>query len=161
MDDVLGLDVFLLDVGRAKAEHVDGGHGLGSLACAENVADHAAEAGVRTCIRLDGAGMIVRFHLEAHGLVGVQADEAGIVFKSPEHEIGLVLADLFRDLADVGLEETVHGFFLAVQHVGDFRAKDTVLAVLAPGLGDDFHLDVRGLTAFVVVNLLHCQHVGA
>ena len=161
VDDVLRFDVFLFDVGRAKAEDVDGGDRLRAFASAEDVADHAAEAGVRTCVGLDGAGVVVRFDLEADGLVGIQTDEARVVFKGTEHEVGLVLADLLRHSADVGLEEAVHDFFLAVEGMLNLRAKDAVLAVLAPGLGDDFHFDVRGLAALVLVNLLHGEHVGA
>ncbi len=129
--------------------------------CAEDVADHTAEASVSTGVGLNGAGVVVRFHLEADGFVGIQADEACVVFKGSEHEVGLVLADLLRHGADVGLEQAVHDFFLAVEGVLNFRAKDAVLAVLAPGLGDDFHLDVRGLAVFVLINLLHGEHVGA
>ena len=161
MDHVLGLDVFLLDVRRAKAEHIERGDGLRAFACAEDVANHAAEAGVRTGVGFDGAGVIVRLDLEAHGLVGVEADEARVVLKGTEHEVGLRFADLLRDVADVGLEQAVHDLLLAIERVVNLRAKDAVLAVLAPGLGDDFHLDVRGIAALVLEDLLHGEHVGA
>ena len=159
MDDVLGLDLILLDVGRAKAEHIQRGDRLRALARAEDVANHTAEAGIGPRVGFDGAGVVVRLHLEADGLVVVELHKARVVLEGAEHEVGLRFANLLRHVADVGLEQPVHDLLLAIERVVNLRAKDAVLAVLAPGLRDDFHLHIRRFAALIVINLLHCEHV--
>lgn len=75
--DVRGGDVCRIRVRSAEAEDVQGGDGLGSLACAQDVADNAAQPGVGPGVRFNGGGVIVRFRLQADGQVVIQGDEAG------------------------------------------------------------------------------------
>ena len=71
--------------GRSKAEHVGVGDRLG--AHAQHVADHAADAGVGAAEGLQGAGVIVRLHLD-RDLVGLgEHDDAGVVHEGGAHPL--------------------------------------------------------------------------
>ena len=55
---------------------------------AKDIANHAADAGGTAAIRFDGAGMIVRLNLEADGVRFIKRDDAGIVGKNRQTEVG-------------------------------------------------------------------------
>ena len=159
MDDILGLDVVHRGVRCAEAEDVERADRLGALARPEDVADDPAESGVGAGVGLDCTRVVVRFGLQADREIFIEGDETGIVVESGEDEARLAVKNALRDIADVGLEERIDRLGLAVDRVGDRGAEDTVLAMLAPGLGDDLELHVGGLALPAAVDLLDREHV--
>ena len=74
-------------VGIGDAEDVGVGDGLGGQAGAQDVADHAADAGGRAAVGLDGGGVVVRLDLEADRIRVVEGDDAGVVLEDGEAEV--------------------------------------------------------------------------
>src|SRR5439155_8559972 len=112
-------------------------------------------------VRFARAGVIVRFDLEADGIVIIENDHAGVVFENaqakavvaPRDEILRALEDRFLDqvpIAADGFSRLVHDLDRALERL--------VNAMLAPGLRDRLQLDVARLTllpAKIVSNGLH------
>src|SRR5439155_16473909 len=112
-------------------------------------------------VRFDSAGVIVRFDLEADGIVIIENDHAGVVFENaqakavaaPRDEILRALEDRLLDQVPVaadGFSRLVHDLDRALERL--------VNAVLAPGLRDRLQLDIARLTlppAKIVSNGLH------
>ena len=89
----------------------------------------------------------MRLHLDAHVVIVVEGDDAGVVGKHRAAVILLaaLLADPPCRLLYIGLVKVVYlldrarGLVL-IRHAG---GEDLVLAVLGPGLGQDLHLGIR------------------
>ena len=56
-------------------------------------------------------------------------------------------------------EQSVDRLFLAIEFVLDQCSEDTMFAMLAPSLGDDFQLDIGGIAVGLVEVALDSFHV--
>ena len=131
---------------RGKAEDVDVADELGAHAGAKGVTVHADDAGERAAVRVQGRGAVVGLDLEDQAPLVVEANDPGVVLEDRQAPVaGSHLgADGLGGGADVGIKQAVDGGGLAADRVfvGDVAAKDLVLAVLGPGLGQHLELDV-------------------
>ena len=75
-------------VERAEAQRVQ--RGDRARAHREDVADDAADAGRRALVGLDGAGVVVRLHLEGDRPAVADADDAGVLAGALQHARALV-----------------------------------------------------------------------
>ena len=104
------------------------------MAGAEDVADHASDAGVGAAEGLDGRRMIVSLGLEGEGFPLHEGDGAGIPVEGGAHELGI---DPFGGVAELAQQG---GGGDPID--GDRGPERLVCAVLAPSLGQRFQLDV-------------------
>ena len=104
VDDVFAFDRLRCGIGSAKAENIDVGDRIRAFSGTENVANYAADASIGSGIGLDGARVIVCFHLEADSFFVIETDKTSVVVEATEHEIGLFLHDALAGILDVGLE---------------------------------------------------------
>ena len=86
------------------------------------------------------------FHFETQRPPAVKIDDAGVIHKYREAPRFI---QFFRYPEDGAIHDVINGFAV----VGDFGFKGLVHAVLGPGLGQRFQLDVGGIPAqfFVVI----------
>ena len=101
--------LFRRRVGRGEAEHIGVGDRLGAQSDAEHVADDAAQPGVRSAVRLDRAGPIVRLDFEANVVLVIEAHDAGVVRKDADAPIVVAEspANFLRGGEDRLLEQVV------------------------------------------------------
>src|SRR6185503_18044990 len=128
----------LLRVGLADAEDVGRADRLRAEAAAQDVADHAAEAGVRAAVRLDRARVVVGLDLEADVRGLVELDDARVVLEDADAPGP---GEVLGRLGDRRLEQVRDDLPLE----RDVAGEGLVLAVFAPGLGDGLELDVARL----------------
>ena len=185
--DARGLQATLghLHVGRRNAEHVGGGDGLGGKAGAHHVSNASTNAGGRTTIGLDRARVVVRLHLDAHGVRFVEGDHARVVHEHAQAPVDGARLRRIHQLMRCGghsvLQQVVHHQRIAVTRMArsDTRARKQrwrarrkalfgvahaalqrlVNAVLAPGLRDGLQLDLARLAALAAVLRLHGTHL--
>ena len=185
--DASGLQATLghLHVGRCHAEHVDGGDGLRGKAGAHHVSNASTDAGGRTTIGLDRARVVVRLHLDAHGMRFIEGDHARVVHEHAQAPVdGARLRRIHQLMRGGGhgvLQQVVHHQRVAVARMprGQARARKQrwrarrkalfgvahaalqrlVNAVLAPGLRDGLQLDLARLAALAAVLRLHGTHL--
>ena len=159
MNDVFSLDDRWFGVRSAETKHIDVGDRFGPLARAKDVAHHSADAGIGSSVGFDGAGMVVGLDLQADGPLLVEADEAGVVVEATQHKPRLFGHDAFAGFPDKRLEQRMNRLVPLRSGVIDRCREYPVLAVLAPGLGDDLHFDIGRLAVPLPVNPLHHLHV--
>ena len=149
-------------VGRGEAEHVGAAHRLGAQAGAHDVANHAAEARVGAAVGLEGRGVVVRLDLERDVELVVEPHDAGVVLEDADAPVVVApaAAQLLRGGEDRLLEHVLELPLAALVAVGDPAGERLVAAVLAPGLGDRFQLDVGRLAAQLGEMPLDRLHLG-
>ena len=123
---------------------------------AERVAVDSDDAGHRTAVGIERGRRVVGFHLVDEMDIFIEFHDAGVVGKDRNKPV-----DRFGNLVgggfDVGFVERVNDLLFAgfLVLVVDGSGKNLVRAVLAPGLGDAFELDVGrpfGQTQFSAVS---------
>ena len=185
--DARGLQATLghLHVGRRHAEHVGGSDGLGGKAGAHHVSDASTNAGGRAAVGFDGGRVVVRLHLDAHGMRFVEGDHARVVHEHAQAPIdGARLRRIHQLMRGCGhgvLQQVVHHQRVTVARMpgGQTRARKQrwrarrkpmlgvahaalqrlVNAVLAPGLRDGLQFDLARLAALAAVLRLHGAHL--
>ena len=127
------------------AENVEVGDRLCAEAGAEDVADHPAEAGGGTAVRLDCRGVVVGLDLDADVVIAVEADDAGVVAEHAHAPVAPAerLTDFPRRSKHRLLEKVVVADGAGGTLVVDRAAEGLVAAVLAPRLGDRLELDLE------------------
>ena len=127
-------------IGRSEAEHVGVADRLGAHAGAHRIADHAADARVRTTVRLQSRRMVVRFDFETDVILFVEANYAGVVRKNADAPI--LVAGILTDLLCGGengfLQHVLEGALAIFVAIANPPGQCFVAAMFAPRLGDRF-----------------------
>ena len=119
-------------VQRAKAKDV--GVGDGPRRDADNIADHAADAGVGAAERLKRRGMVVRFDFEGDFELVVKVNDAGVVHKGGPNPAAI---QSLGGGANIGVEQPGDDFrarLVSLASEMNFGLERFVLAMLRPGL---------------------------
>ncbi len=160
-----GRQGFRRRVRRREAKHVRVADRLGPQAGPQRIAYDAAQPGVGTAVRLEGRRMIVRLDLEAHVVAVIEADDAGVILEDADAPVvgAEPAADFLGRPEDGFLEQVVDPPCFGVRPGEINRAFQGLMrAVLRPGLGEGFQLDVGGLAAQdaeMGLNGLHLRQV--
>ena len=128
-------------IGRAEAEDVGAGDRV--VSGTEDVADHAADAGVGPAERLDRGRVVVGLGLQRQGAPGLERDDAGVAHERRDDERSVDrVGRVPQSLQQRGSLVTGRG--------GDSRPERLVSTVLAPGLSDRLELDIGRVAALVL-----------
>ena len=141
----------LLRKRRTEAVAPDVDQQIRPLPGAERVAVHADDAGHRAAVGIERGGAVMGFDLIDEVELVVEIDHAGVILENRHQPVDL-FGDLLGALLDKGL---VAGddllFFTGLEvFIVDFGAENLVLAVFAPGLGEDFKLHIGRIPAETV-----------
>ena len=136
--DHTGRELCVWQVGRSEAENVRGRNRV--VSSAHHIADHTADAGVRTAERFDRRWMVVSLGLYRDRRARRERHDAGVADEGASHERGI---DVVGRGAQLGQQRCP---LRAVwqHHAG---SKGLVRTVLAPGLGEGLELHIGGCTA--------------
>ena len=145
----------VIRVGHAEAEDVGIGDRFRRQARAHGIADTAANSGASAAVRLNRAGMVVRFNFERQRPLVVERDHAGVVLEDRQ---AAAVADQFGRAEDRFLQQII----VVLESVGavqvDRAAHRFVAAMFGPSLRDRLEFDVLGLAAQLRVMLLNRFH---
>ncbi len=148
---------FSRHVGWREAEHVGVANWLRAEARAERVADHTADTRVGATVGLDGARPVVRFDLEGNVVLAIEADDAGVVAKDAHAPIvgAERSANLLRRGKNRLFEQVVELPRAVLIRIGHAAGERFVAAMLTPGLGDRFQLNVGRLARQIAKVMLN------
>ena len=149
-------------VGRGEAEDVGVADRLRAQAGAHDVANDAADAGVRAAVGLERRGMVVRFDLEATLNSSSNRTTPALSSNTLTHQSSRPSwrANLLRGGEDRFLEHVLELPLAVLVAIGDAAGERLVAAMLAPGLGDRFQLDVGRIAAELAEVLADRLHLG-
>ncbi len=147
---------------RREAEDVGVADGAGAQPGSQRIADHTADARVRTAVRFQGRRVIVRLDLEADALLFVERHNAGVVLEHADAPV--VVTQPFADL-DGGCEDRLPQHVLEVPlplavAIPNPAGQRLVRTVLAPGLRQRFQLDVGRVPIQLDEAPANCLHLG-
>ena len=148
-------------VGRRETEDIGVAHRLGAEPGSHRVADHAANPRIRAAVRFERRRVIVRFNLEHHVVLVVEADDTRVVLEDADAPVGG--APLFSQLLRRGenrlFEHILKASRAAFVAVGDAASQRLMAAMLAPGLRHRFQFRVGWIASQFAKVLLDRPHL--
>ncbi len=141
-----GREVVEWQVCGPETQHV--GHRDRPVGDAQDIADHAADAGVRAAEGLDRGGMVVRLGLEGDGRALGELDDAGVAHEGRTDEGSIEILGAAAELREQRFDRALVRPALVDL---DGRSERLVGAVLAPGLGEYLDLDIGDVPSQALV----------
>ena len=139
--------------GRGHAKDIRVADRLRPESGPQRVADHAAQASVRTAVRIDGRRVVVGLDLEADVVFLIESDDPGVIAEDAHQPVA---GQFPRGAEDRLLQEVVDRPALE----RDSPLQGLVRTMLAPGLGEGLELAVGGVPADRREVLLDRSHLG-